>query len=255
MRGNPSVNKLEAYSNSDNNSWNDKDRVTWGGLAAKSLVLCALVVLSALVSAAYMVDLLLAGEDISWALVIGIIVPILPMIIISFVIWRAPRASMVLSIIYSICVGVMLGMVTGIIDLFYPGIALTAILGTMVAFAVTIIVHKLLGSRLSNGFRRFFFIALISFVLLQLILLVVSLFSSSVASLWGNYTVQMICSGVCIVLATFSLLIDIDNMTRMVEDGVDRQYEWLASFSLITTLIWLYVEILELLARLASRKD
>ncbi len=257
MRGNPSVNKLVAHTSGDNgsNSWQDRDTVTWGGLTAKSLTLCIIVIVSALLSATLIVDMLSDGQDISSALIWGTVVPIIPMIIISIVIFRVPRVAHVLGIIYSICLGVMMGMVSGIVDLFYPGVALIAILGTMMVFVVTIVVHRLMGSRLSSGFRRFFFIALVSFVLLQFTVLIVSLFSSSVASLWSNFTVQMICSGVCILLATFSLLIDIDNMTRMVEGGADKQYEWLASFSLVTTLVWLYVEILELLVRLASRNN
>lgn len=256
MRGNPTVNKVVANTTSDNGMYiDDRETVTWSGLTSKSLVLLGVVIISALLSANYIVTALLDGQDITSALIWGTVLPFIPMLIISFVIFRVPKASMVLSIIYSICSGVMLGMVSGIIDLFYPGVALTAILGTMVVFAVTIVTHRLLGARLSSKFRRFVFIALISFVILQFGVIIVSLFSSSVASIWTNFGVQMACSAVCILLATFSLLIDIDNMTMMVDGGADKSYEWMASFSLITTLVWLYVEILELLARLASRRD
>lgn len=256
MRGNPTVNKVVAHTTSDNGMYiEDRETVTWSGLTSKSLVLLGVVIISALLSANYIVTALLDGQDISSALIWGTVLPFIPMLIISFIIFRVPKASMVLSIIYSICSGVMLGMVSGIIDLFYPGVALTAILGTMVVFAVTIVTHRLLGSRLSNKFRRFFFIALISFVILQFGVVIVSLFSSSVASIWTSFGVQMACSAVCILLATFSLLIDIDNMTMMVDGGADKSYEWMASFSLITTLVWLYIEILELIVRLANRRD
>lgn len=256
MRGNPTVNKVVAHTTNDNGiSIEDRGSVTWSGLTAKSLVLLGIVIISALLSANYIVTALLEGQDITGALIWGTVLPFIPMLIISFMIFRMPKASMVLSIIYSICAGVMLGMVSGIVDLFYPGVALTAILGTMVVFAVTIVTHRLLGAKLSNKFRRFFFIALISFVILQFGVIIVSLFSSSVASIWTSFGVQMACSAVCILLATFSLLIDIDNMTMMVEGGADKSYEWMASFSLITTLVWLYIEILELLARLAQRNN
>ncbi len=256
MRGNPTVNKVVAHTTTDNGmAIEDRGSVSWTGLTAKSLVLLGIVIISALISANYIVTALLDGQDITGALIWGTVLPFIPMLIISFIIFRMPKASMALSIIYSICSGIMLGMVSGIIDLFYPGVALTAILGTMVVFAVTIVTHRLLGARLSNKFRRFFFIALISFVILQFGVIIVSLFSSSVASLWSSFGVQMACSAVCILLATFSLLIDIDNMTRMVEGGADKSYEWMAAFSLITTLVWLYIEILELLARLAQRNN
>ncbi len=255
MRGNPTVNKLVAHITTDNNgvSVGDRDRVTWLGLSVKSLVLLAVVMLSALVSANYVVNALYSGDDITSLLMWGLFAPFVPMLIISFVIFRVPRASMVLSIIYSICAGFMLGIVSGLVDLMYPGIALTAILGTMVVFAVTVVTHRLLGARLSDKFRRFVFIALVSFVILQFGVVIVSLFSQSVSALWANFGVQVACSAVCVLLATFSLLVDIDNMTQMVESGADKQYEWISAFSLITTLVWLYIEILELLSRFTSR--
>ena len=72
-----------------------------------------------------------------------------------------------------------------------------------------------------------------------------------------NIWVQLAISAVMILWASFMILVDLNNMKRLVEYNADKKYEWLAAFSLVTTLIWLYLEILELLAKIAliAKKD
>ena len=53
------------------------------------------------------------------------------------------------------------------------------------------------------------------------------------------------------------IMVDLNNMKLLVDNSADKKYEWLAAFSLVTTLMWLYLEILELLVKLAlvAKKD
>ena len=53
------------------------------------------------------------------------------------------------------------------------------------------------------------------------------------------------------------IMVDLNNMHLLEENGADKKYEWYAAFSLVTTLMWLYLEILELLMKLAllSKRD
>ncbi|MCM1043203.1 MAG: Bax inhibitor-1/YccA family protein, partial [Corallococcus sp.] len=59
-------------------------------------------------------------------------------------------------------------------------------------------------------------------------------------------------SAVMVMWATFMIMIDLNNVNNLVEYGADKKYEWLAAFSLVTTLMWLYLEVLELLMKLIA---
>ena len=51
-----------------------------------------------------------------------------------------------------------------------------------------------------------------------------------------------------------SIFVDLDNMAVVVENGLDKKYEWFAAYGLIVTLIWLYIEFLRLIAIIASNR-
>ena len=67
----------------------------------------------------------------------------------------------------------------------------------------------------------------------------------------NNIWIQLAISAVFVLWASFMILIDLNNMKLLEENRADKKYEWLAAFSLITTLMWLYLEILELLMKIA----
>ncbi|MEZ0388692.1 MAG: Bax inhibitor-1/YccA family protein, partial [Verrucomicrobium sp.] len=56
-------------------------------------------------------------------------------------------------------------------------------------------------------------------------------------------------------IAALNLVLDFDFIEQGVEHGAPKYMEWYAAFGLLVTLIWLYIEILRLLAKLASRRD
>lgn len=58
---------------------------------------------------------------------------------------------------------------------------------------------------------------------------------------------------VIVIIASLALVLDFDYIARQVESRAPKELEWVAAFGLIVTLIWLYIEILDLLYRLAMR--
>ncbi len=57
---------------------------------------------------------------------------------------------------------------------------------------------------------------------------------------------------VCIVIASMNLVLDFDMIERGIRNGADQKFAWFASFGLMVTLVWLYIEILRLLSYLRS---
>ena len=172
------------------------------------------------------------------------------LVIIALVIAVVPSTVKVLGAIYAVLQGGLLGLLSLFVDIFYPGIAFAAFLGTAIVFMVSIAVNRLFQVRISSRFMRGLMVAFFSIVLVQLVMWVLSLVGvfNYTAILW----IQLIASVLCIIWATIMLSWDLQNIDYLVQSGADKKYEWNVAFSLVTTLIYLYIEILELLIRIAA---
>lgn len=258
LSGNPSLRRVVKGSENGKFTTVDDHVVSMKSMALKSILFCAVTVISALLSAILLYHLIDTenGEALSTLLIL-LAASAIPLIVISFIIMFVPKTAGVLGFIYCVLEGMVMGVISAVIDLFFPGIALMAFLGTCVVFMVSWGVFGLLGQKLSNNFVKFVLIAFISIILLESIGLILSLFVPVFAAVMNNIWLQLAISAVTVLLASFMILVDVNNMKLLVENRADKKYEWLAAFSLVTTLMWLYVELLELLLRLVAlaKKD
>ncbi len=85
--------------------------------------------------------------------------------------------------------------------------------------------------------------------------MVLGFFGIEIPYIHGSGLVGIGFSVFVVVIAALNLVLDFDFIEQGVEHGAPKYMEWYAAFGLLVTLIWLYVEILRLLAKLASRKD
>ncbi len=117
--------------------------------------------------------------------------------------------------------------------------------------------------RATPKLTRFFLIAMVGYLAFSLVNLVLMLtgvttgaqgLRSEPSFLFGIPWGVLI--GVFVVLmAAYSLILDFDQIKTGVQRGAPRIYAWTAAFGLIVTLVWLYIEILRILALLASNRD
>ena len=91
------------------------------------------------------------------------------------------------------------------------------------------------------------FFSIIVVELIMWLLTAVGLFSYESTTIWW---IQTAISAICVIWAAIMLTWDLQNIDYLVQSGADKKYEWNFAFSLVTTLVYLYVEILELLLRL-----
>lgn len=251
LNGNPTLRRVVRHSEEGRYTAIDDNVVSMKSMAWKSVAFCAVTIVSAVLSALLLFYLLnTEAVQALTVLLIALACSAIPLIIISFVIMFAPKTAGVLGFIYCILQGLVMGVTSALFDLFFPGIALMAFLGTCFVFLVSWAVFALLGQRLSNNFVKFVIISFASLVILEGAGYLLSLFIPFFAVIMSNIWVQLAISAVMILWASFMILVDLNSMKRLEESGADKKYEWLAAFSLVTTLMWLYVEILELLARL-----
>jgi uncharacterized YccA/Bax inhibitor family protein len=124
-----------------------------------------------------------------------------------------------------------------------------AIVGTFVAFGVMLALYASGKLRATPRFRKMMMVALVSYLIIGL----ASLLSAflGVGHGWGFYGVGGLGLLLCVAgvgLASFSLVLDFDAIERMISAGAPERESWRMAFGLVVTLIWLYLELLRLLA-------
>jgi uncharacterized YccA/Bax inhibitor family protein len=167
---------------------------------------------------------------------------------------REPSPALILA--YAGLEGLFLGGITMFLEAMFPGIALQAVLGTLIVFGVTLALFKSGKVRATPRAMKFFMIAIISYAAFSLLNLGLMVFGLN-DDPWGLRGADFLGTGIpfgvvigvlAIGLAAFSLIIDFTSISEGVRHGAPQKYSWTAAFGLTVTLVWLYVEILRLLA-------
>ena len=254
LNGNPSLRRVIKGSENGKYTAEDENVVSMKSMAWKSIVFCAVTIVAAVLSA-FLLNHYVATENAEALTVLLMVLAFsaIPLFIISLIIMFVPKTAGILGFVFCMLEGLVMGSLSAIVDLFFPGIAIMAFLGTCIVFIISWAVFRLLGQRLSNKFVRFVIVSFVSLLLLEALGYLLSLFIPAFASVMNNIWIQLAISAVFVLWASFMILIDLNNMKLLEENRADKKYEWLAAFSLITTLMWLYLEILEHLLKIAMR--
>jgi uncharacterized YccA/Bax inhibitor family protein len=179
-------------------------------------------------------------------LIIGLIAGLVLSLVIIFK--QKPSAALVLS--YSAAEGLFLGAITGVFEYLVPGIAFQAILGTGLVFIVMLVVYKTGAVKVTPKLTKWIIGATVAAAGLMLINLIMSFFGFN--PLRDGGTMAIIFSIIVIGIAAFNFLLDFDMADQMIRAGMPSKWAWYAAFGLMTTLVWLYLEILRLLYYLNS---
>lgn len=177
----------------------------------------------------------------------GLIVGLILSLVIIFK--KTPNPALVLA--YSAAEGVFLGAITGIFNAIIPGIAVQAILGTMLVFITMLVVYKTGAVKVTPKLTKWIIGATVGAAGLMLINLVLALFGVDLG-IRGGGPLAIIISIVFIGIAAFNFLLDFDMADQMIRTGTPAKFAWYVAFGLMTTLVWLYLEILRLLYYLQS---
>jgi uncharacterized YccA/Bax inhibitor family protein len=168
---------------------------------------------------------------------------------------RRGKVSPALVVSYAAVEGVFLG---GISYYFArlvgsPEIIMQAIVGTMGVFGAMLVVYKTGAVRVTPKLTKWIIGAIAGVFVLMLVDLVAGFFLPGGLGLRGSGPLGIGFSLLCIGIAAFSFLLDFDFADRAIRGGLDSRFAWYVAFGLMTTLVWLYLEILRLLAIFQSR--
>ncbi len=164
--------------------------------------------------------------------------------------------SPALVLAYAVAEGVFVGAFSKVVAGYVgdPTIVFQAVLATMVAFGATLAAYKFFNIQVTDKFRKVVTISMFAFVGVMLVNFVLSLTGVlESGGLRGFNTLGLVVSAIAVVLAVFMLIMDFDFVERGVEAGLPERESWRAAFGLTVTLIWLYIEILRILAILRGQ--
>ena len=159
-----------------------------------------------------------------------------------------------LVVAYAAFQGLALGTLSSYYESYYPGIVSQAVIGTMAAFAGVLIMYRNGTLRATPQFTRALIGAAIGYFILGLVSLVASFFG--VGQGYGFYGVSglgLLLAVAGVAIASLFLVLDFDQIQKGVNNGVPEKESWRASFGLMVTIVWLYLEVLRLISILRNR--
>ena len=184
----------------------------------------------------------------------GLVMPaiLIGFVIAIFTIFR-PKNSRYTAPAYAAIEGVALGGITMIFEAQYPGIGIQAIGLTFGILASLLFCYKSGIIKPTENFRLMIFAGTMGIFILYLVSFIMSFFGNSIGFIHSNGLFGIGFSLFVVAIASLNLVLDFDFIEEGAEKGMPKYLEWYGAFSLMVTLIWLYLEILRLLAKIRSR--
>jgi uncharacterized YccA/Bax inhibitor family protein len=188
----------------------------------------------------------------------GLMLPaIIGALIFSMVLTFSKRVKPWAAVSYAALEGIALGVISHYYEAVYPGIVSQAIIGTIGAFVGILFAYKTKRIRVSEKFNRMMGAALIGYLVIGLASFVASMFGMNQG--FGFYkphsSLALLLCVAGVGLATFFLVVDFDQIEKMIAAGAPHEEAWRAGFGLMVTVVWLYMEVLRLLSILRSNNN
>ncbi len=161
--------------------------------------------------------------------------------------------AMFLAPIYALLEGLFLGGISAIFEMQYSGIVIQAVALTFGVFFCLLLAYTSRLIKVTQNFRLGVVAATGGIVLIYLLSFVLGFFGINVPYIHESGLIGIGFSLFVVVIAALNLVLDFDFIENGAANGAPRYMEWYAAFGLLVTLIWLYIEILRLLAKLRSR--
>lgn len=185
------------------------------------------------------------GPAVPFVMFGGIIGFVLVLVTIFKLQWSPVTAPL-----YALCEGFVLGGISAIMERQYPGIAFQAVALTFGTLFALLTAYRSGMIKVTDKFRRGLFTVFGAIMVVYVVGWVMSFFGKAIPLIHEGGPVGIIFSLVVVCVAALMLVMDFDMIERFSGSGAPRYMEWYGAMSLMITLVWLYFEILMLLAKL-----
>lgn len=225
----------------------ESEPMTINGAINKTFVLLAVLLASSLV----VWNMFFKGytDKVMLLTITGFIVSIIAFIVIMF----NRKVINIAAPIYAAAEGLLLGGISAQIEKVYPGIAIQAISLTFMALFSMLFLYRIGAIKCTEKFRSVLFISTFSILGIYIINLIGSFFGLQIPQIFTSSNFGIGFSLVVVTIASLNLIIDFDFIEQGAQHMLAKSYEWYGAFGLMVTLVWLYIEILNLLSKLRER--
>ncbi len=227
-----------------NNQQKENDMMTLNGIILKTFFCLILVGLSTW----YVWNLVHQGVNVKWYTSLGLLASIVLSILTSYKhTWAKFTAPL-----YSFAKGFFLGGISAYAEKQFEGMPMRAVTVTIITFFVMLILYRIRVIVVTKQFRSVIISATVTIMIIYLITWILSFFGIFVPFIHGTSWFAIGFNIIAACVASLALLLDFDFIERKVNIA-PKYMEWVATWGLLITLIWLYVEVLRLMKKLAIR--
>lgn len=156
--------------------------------------------------------------------------------------------------LYSVAQGLFLGGISSIFEKSYPGIVMQAVSLSIATLLVMLGTYQAGWIRPTERFKWGVVAATGAIAVVYLVSIVLGFFSINVPFITGSGVFSILFSVFVVGIAALNFILDFDFIEKGSRAGVPKYMEWYGAFALMVTLIWLYIEILRLLAKINDRR-
>lgn len=212
-----------------------------GTVNRTALLLFALIIPAGLVWQRFM-----AGDPVLGFMIGGLVAGFVLAIITVFKQEWAPYTAP----LYAIAQGAALGGISAMFEQMFPGIVIQAVALTFAVLFALLAAYKSGMIKVTENFKLGIIAATGGVFLLYAATFVLGFFGIQIPYIHGSGPIGIGFSVVVIIIAALNLVLDFDFIESGAEQGAPKYMEWFGAFGLLVTLVWLYLEILHLLAKM-----
>ena len=166
-----------------------------------------------------------------------------------------PRLALVAGLLYSVLNGMWIGAISRYYETTFDGIVGLALFGTLAVCLGVLVLFSVGKFRVSPRGAQIISVLVLGIALLYFFGWLLSLFGVSVDILYGSTPGAILLSLLILGVAASTLLVDFTYVEQGVKAGAPKAAEWYAAFGIVSSIVWIYLEVLRLLARLAARNN
>jgi len=231
-------------------------RMTVEDTVAKTLGLFAVLLVTAVVGWVWtLAPVTVANPNptlVPW--IVGLLGGFVLAMVVTFTSRKKVRPALIFA--YAAFEGLFVGGISAYFEFLFPGIVMQATLATLAVVGVTLALFASGKIRASARATKVFMIAMVGYLVFSLLNLVLMWTNVIPADLmFGMHSAKiagiplgLIIGVLVVIMAAYSLVLDFDQIQQGVRNGAPRQYGWVGGFGIMVTVVWLYVEILRIIA-------
>ena len=232
----------------------ETDRMTVEDTVVKTVGLFAILVATAVVGWVWTLSPLPDNGPTMMPWIIGALGGFVLSMVVIFSSRKKIRPGLIVG--YAAMEGLFVGGISAYFEFIFPGIVMQATLATLAVVGVTLALFASGKVRASKKATKIFLIAMVGYLVFSLVNLGLMMFGATDSAFglrsepsplfgipWG-----VLIGVFVVIMAAYSLVLDFDSIQRGVRNGAPRKYGWLGAFGIMVTVVWLYVEILRIIA-------